>query len=229
MKLFNQNLIYIISLIIFIIFITILSTNYHTYEFLTNSSDNKKEEPICPGPIELPCNPGPQGERGPAGGEFQEKGPLRNLSMLEKVVDTTNILGNSEFYITSFLNDRTYKPEQTWTLNSSTGDFANRIKNQSGNCITVDNKDFVGISTCDKAVEWEYTSQGQLKPKSNSGKETKCLTYTNAGTVKTLKKKDQLGNTKGKSLDMDQSVYKLSMAKCGDKSNPPLKQQWSFN
>ncbi len=149
--------------------------------------------------------------------------------MLDKVVDTTNILGNSDFYITTFLNDRTYKPEQTWTLNSSTGDLANRIKNQSGNCLSVDDKDFVGVLTCDKAVEWEYTPQGQLKPRSNSGKETKCLTHTNAGTVKTLQKKQQFGDTKGKLLDLDQSVYKLSMAKCGDENNPPLNQQWSFN
>jgi hypothetical protein len=223
MKLFHKNLSHLFTIFIFIFISSLLYNYFNTFEFLTNSS-NSTDEPICPGPIEVPCNPGPPGERGPAGGEFQEKGPLRNLSMIDKVVDTTNSTGS---YITAFLNDRTYKPEQNWTLMSGT--LANRIKNQSGNCLSVDDKDVVKTDNCVNSTEWEYTIQGQLKPKTNSDQEVKCLTYTNAGPLENLQKKSQIGSTTNKLLDVKQSVYNLSMAKCGDINNPPLNQQWSFN
>lgn len=224
MKLIKNNLLKII--ILFIMLITLMYIyNYSkiNYELLTNKNDT-----ICP-IIELPCNPGPQGDRGPAGGDFQEKGPLRNLdpTVLDKVVDTTNDNGG---YITTFLNDRTYKPEQTWTLNSSKSLLPNKLVNQSGNCINVDKKtDVVGWGNCKDATEWVYTSQGLLKPKTNSDKDAGCLTYVNSGTMKKLLGEDKMGGVKNKSLDEDMSVYNLSMAKCSDKNNPLLNQQWSFN
>jgi hypothetical protein len=101
----------------------------------------------CPGPIELPCRQGPKGPQGSSGGLYLEKGPLRNLSEINKVTDRM-FNGGIDSY--AYLSEQNYKPQQNWTLYSTLGDItnkkngkklSNKLQNQYGGCLNINSND----------------------------------------------------------------------------------------
>lgn len=184
----------------------------------------KEDFNSCPGPIELPCREGPEGPRGPAGGIYTDKGPLRNLAQTDMVVDRMDGAGP---YANAYLSQRNYKPQQTWILHSSDEtDMANKISNQYGGCLNVDDIGNVNMtlpSGCKTATKWLFTSQGTLKPMDDKNK---CLSYTDAGIVKNVQKTGMV-NLNGKNINPYSNLLKLNVIPCDAKI--PLNQQWAFD
>lgn len=181
----------------------------------------QKIDTSCPGPIELPCREGPLGPQGPSGGIFTDKGPLRNLGQIDMVVDRSDDSGSA---ITAFLSQQNYKPQQTWTLNSSKDGLGGVLENQYGGCLTVDEANSVQVKLdCKNATKWLFTAQGNLKPITDK---TKCLSFTNAGMAKNVEKSGLI-NLKNKNVNLYSNLLKLNLAKCDNQAK--VEQQWAFN
>lgn len=183
----------------------------------------QKIDSSCPGPIELPCKEGPPGPQGKSGGIFSDKGPLRNLGQTNMVVDRFD---DSGIYANAYLSERNYKPQQTWTLHSSSGDFGNRLENQYGGCLTIDKNNEIYMTNaggCKDATKWIFTTQGTIKPMNDKNK---CLSYTNAGIFKNVEKTGLI-NLKGKNVNPYSNLLKLNLVDCDKKI--PVEQQWAFS
>ncbi len=213
----------IILIIILIFLFYILKINYNYKE----TFESEKKQPIeytCPGPIELPCRQGPPGEQGPSGGTYLRNGPLRNLGQTDMVVDR---MFNSGPASVGYLSNQNYKPQQTWMLHASSGKMANKLENQYGGCLTMDNQNTVYMDKCTDATEWIFTAQGNLKPKSDTSEnvgESKCLSFSNEGAIKNVAKTGLI-NTMGKNINPYTNLLQLKMAPCDTKAD---NQQWAF-
>jgi hypothetical protein len=131
-------------------------------ELYNNQSSN------CP---DLKCRVGQKGTKGSIGSIFTDKGLLMNLNKKDMVVDRYAGSGNNaNAYLTSGKN---YKPQQIWTLHSSSDDMANKLENGYGGCLTINNNNIV-MDNCSSANKWSFTTQGALKPLNDT---TQCLNY----------------------------------------------------
>jgi hypothetical protein len=221
----------VLSIIAIIFGLYVIINTSITDKDLTNQNNKinnqieqlQKISSTCPGPIELPCKEGPPGIQGKSGGIFTDKGPLRNLGQPNVVADRFD---DSGIYANAYLTDRTYKPQQTWTLHSSEGNYANRIENQYGGCLTIGENGEIYMTNpagCQNATQWIFTTQGTIKPLKEKDK---CLSYTNAGIFKNVEKSGLI-NLKGKNVNPYNNLLKLNVVDCDTKI--PLAQQWSFN
>jgi hypothetical protein len=130
----------------------------------------------CP---DLKCRSGPRGRRGEKGGTFTDKGLLMNLNKKDMVVDRYAGFGDyANAYLTTGKN---YKPQQIWTLHSSSGKMANKLENGYGGCLNTKNKKVL-MDKCSNAIKWKFTTQGSITPSNDS---TQCLNYNdNDGKLK---------------------------------------------
>lgn len=159
---------------------------------------------------------GRQGNSGPAGGTFLNKGYLRNLEKTSLVAD--RMYGNGTNSI-SFLNTPNYSTHQNWTY-LTTGELQNKF----GGCLegNPDTND-VYMSTCNKGKNqtWNYDNIGKIRLKNDPNK---CLSIKFKDNISTSPK---IINTKSSDAVHQKDIYKLELTKCDDNLNPQS-ELWSF-
>lgn len=139
---------------------------------------------------------GPQGPKGENGGIFVEKGPIRSVKEPSLFLDRGTNNPN--------LNKRTYKPSQSWILDSG-----NKLRSfyDQNQCLSFKDNTVL-MSNCATSENWNYIGRtSQLRSMRPVGGKNKCLIMNDnpeAGT---------------------KARYSLSMGDCNVSPN----QAWSFS
>ena len=154
----------------------------------------KSIRPSAQGP---PGQMGIDGPDGKPGGIFTNKGIIRSINKPNIFLDN----GTKKI----FLNNRTYKPEQTW-IHLNDGKLEN-VSN-TGNCLNATDKGGLEMSPCINSEKWKYIGEtAQLQTMKPIGGKNKCLT---------------IKETPEKGVDNKNSVYLDDCSVSGE-------QAWSFH
>ena len=117
--------------------------------------------------IALQGSVGPRGERGPAGGTFQQQGSIENIG-------NNNILLSREQYGITTGEKPLYTPNERWILRSD-----GKLQSGSGkeSCLNEE----LNMVDCSKSSAWDYNEDlAQLRPRNflNDSGTPQCLTLS---------------------------------------------------
>lgn len=170
--------------------------NIKNYVVRTVSNAIQSVRPDRQGPAGIQ---GPIGPKGESGGTFVEKGFIRSVKEPSLFLDRGTNNPN--------LNKRTYKPSQSWMLDS--GNKLRSLYDQNQCLSYKDNS--VLMDNCATSEGWNYIGRtSQLKSMRPVGGKNKCLIMNDNPEVQSTS---------------TQSRYSLSMGDCNVNPN----QAWSFS